>query len=65
MCEVRKLEGGDIVVDLGTKWFRVRADGTVTTKQCTRAGKVKARQATSAEITFAKRSIDKHNQIGA
>ena len=57
--EVRRLEDGDWVVDLGRKWYRVRADGTVITKQTTwrrgdLCGSIKTRPATVAEARFAK-----------
>lgn len=57
--EVRKLKDGDVVVDLGPKWFRVHPDGRVTTRQSTFRkgdlyGSLRKRKATEAEAKFAR-----------
>lgn len=56
--EVRKLESGDWVVDLGRKWFRVRKNGEIITKIAARrkgdlCGSIKTRNATAAERQIA------------
>jgi hypothetical protein len=66
--EIRRLDDGEWCVDLGRKWYRVRADGTVTTKMTTRRkgslfGSVKSRPATDAEARFAKGAVDTHRAI--
>lgn len=62
MIEVRKLDDGEWCVDLGKKWYRVHADGSVTTKltiwrKGDLYGSVKARPATKAELLFARAQI--------
>ncbi len=62
--QVRKLESGDWVIDLGRKWYRVRTNGEVLTKTTTwrkgdLCGSIKSRRATSSEREFAFSAIAK------
>jgi hypothetical protein len=59
--EVRKLESGDWVIDLGRSWIRVRANGEVVTKTAVSVageyGHVESRRATESEAKFARAMI--------
>lgn len=60
--QVHQIDGGDWVVDLGQKWFRIRDDGTVITRRTVKRkgsvfASITARMATEAEAKFAKSYI--------
>lgn len=62
MLQVRKLDDGDWCVDLGLKWYRVRADGSVITKQTMQLRNdpyrsIKTRAATKHEAAFARSKV--------
>jgi len=57
---VRKLTRGDWVIDLGSKWFVLKPDGTVIVKFVTRSSTVASRPATSRETANVKAVIAEH-----
>lgn len=62
MKQIRQLDNGDWVVDLGRKWFRLKQDGTVLGKQIYRprgaaSFSVKKFEPSAAEIKFAKDQV--------
>lgn len=62
MKQIRQLENGDWVVDLGRRWFRVQLDGTVTAKRTYRKRgdafySVKNYKPSIAEITKARSEV--------
>jgi hypothetical protein len=64
---IRKLSNGDVVVDYGSQWFRLKPDGSVTARRTVAAGKhptlgwpmrtVKAFHPTAAKIEKVKADI--------
>lgn len=60
--EVRKLDDGATVVDLGAKWFRVHPDGTVVAKEAVQLpgedyATVRRRPATWRERALVRKAI--------
>jgi hypothetical protein len=63
--QIRQIESGDWVVDLGKKWFRLRANGEVIAKETTwrkgdLCGSVKSRNATDKERNWVKSLVAGH-----
>jgi hypothetical protein len=61
MTEVRKLKDGDWVIDLGRKWFRIRASGEIVVKEARGSwplnSKIVTRKPTKAEEAFVRQQL--------